>query len=111
EGRPVDELLDEMAELASVDGDRHAVRAAEAERRFSFLARMELGARESYELSVRRPGAEPETITLPACDREGVARLTAARHSTPLWGSVSPPGEPPWPTLTRIDDGTQLLRL
>lgn len=111
EGRPVRELLDAIAELASVDGARPAVRAAEAERRFSFLALMELGARARYELSVRRPGADPETITLEATDREGVERLAAARQSAPLWGAAPSSGEPPWPTLARIDETTQILRL
>lgn len=111
EGRPVADLLDAMAALASVDGDRPELRAAEAERRFSFLALIELGVRASYELLVRRPGGEPETITLKPTDREGVARLTSARQSAPLWGTVLRAGEPPWPTLTRIDETTQLLRL
>ncbi len=111
DGRPAGELLASMARLASVDGARPTVMAAEAERRFPFLALLELGAKDAYELRVRRPGAMPETVTLQATNREGVARLTAARHSAPVWGAMPESGEPAWPTLEPIDVDTNLLRL
>ena len=104
EGRPVRELLDEIAALASVDGARAAVRMAEAERRFSFLALMELGAQANIELLVRRPGADPETITLEATDREGLGafprpreELRIQRHTLPASTS-----QQRFPKATRI---------
>lgn len=111
EGRPVGELLARMARLASVDGARPTVMAAEAERRFTFLGLLELGVMDVYELVVRRPGGRPETVTLPATNREGVARLTALRHSAPVWGSQAEAGAPAWPSLEMVDAGTALLRL
>jgi hypothetical protein len=112
DGRPVTEMLNSLAELASVDGARPAVRAAQAERRFAAFALMQLGARDRYEISVRRPGGNPETIALDATDRQGASALAGARRSAPFWGGGERhPGEPAWPTLVRVDETTQILRL
>lgn len=111
EGRPVHAFLEALSELASVDGDRPGVRLAEAERRLAFLGSMELGPRTHYELSVRRPDAAPEVLRLMATDREGLGRLARARRSAPVWGAPTADEEPWWPTLERLDDTTQLLRL
>ncbi|MBO6939720.1 MAG: hypothetical protein JJ863_32415 [Deltaproteobacteria bacterium] len=85
EGVPIDELMDRLSALATVDGDRPSVRLAEAERRFAEHARLELGARDEWSLVTRSEGAE-RTWALAGVRREGLAELELARRSAG-WGS------------------------
>ena len=110
DGITADALLSRLAAMTTVDGVQPQVRLAEAERRFASLARLELGARAHYRLTLRRPGAEPERVTWAGIDRSTQQKLDAGRHSTPVWGGAFA-STTPWPERVDLADGTVLVRL
>lgn len=103
EGRPAAAFLRDLSRYASIDGDRPAVRLAEAERRFAGFATLELGRRERYAVEVRRPGEGVTALTLNASSVD----LDARRASAPRWGRSD---AAPWPSVHAHDAWT-ILRL
>jgi len=86
QGVPIAALMERLSALSTVDGDRPAVRLAEAERRFAEHLRLELGARDEWTL-VTRSGGDERTSTMAGVTREGLAELELSRRSAATWGS------------------------
>ncbi len=100
EGIPIDELMERLAALSTVDGDRPAVRLAEAERHFVEHVRLELGPRTAWQLETRSGSR-----TLPAVTPVALGALELARRSAASWGAREPS-----PTFEERD-GLGVLRL
>lgn len=110
EGRPLASLLDDLSQYATVDGGSPAVRVAAAERDFARLAYLELGMRDFYTVTVRRPDGALESLNLPGADGPGTQALENARQSAPRRG-VASLDDKPWPFMIELDAETRVLRL
>ena len=105
-GVPMEVLMEELASMATVDGDRPAVRLAEAERRFVELLRLARGAQEVWQVQVQHD-AEPATEhSLAGVGLAALAGLDAQRQSR----AAGRPDASPLPQLFH-DGSLTVLRL
>lgn len=116
DGLPIDEIWSALEALVLVDAGAPTARRAALERSFARHYHLAYGIRPSYQLRIRRPGAEVEELPVPGVDRAAISTLATHRHSAPLGGAApADPAQPPWPFLQRIDQSpgasTVLLRL
>lgn len=104
DGEAIETLMARLAELSTVDGDRPAVRLAEAERRFTEHLRLDLGARDEWSITTRPIGSE-ERVTHRLAGITVGELAALERQSAPVWGEPSP-----LPTLSTHGD-VSVLRL
>ncbi len=110
DGRSALQLVDELASIAFVDGDRPAARRARVERDFTLHFHIGHGVADEYAVRVRLPDGEERAVTLPAVGPAELGALQASRISKPLWGEPASQ-QPALPWVTRLDGGARLLRL